>query len=494
MDDRYAELAHHYSRSGNTQKAVDYLQLAGQQAVQRSANSEAVTHLTFALDLLQTLPESSDRAQQELSLQIALGQPLIFIRGFAAPEVGKTYIRARALCLQEGESAQLFQILRGLLAFDLNRGEGQTAHELGKQLLDLAKQQQNPILLLEAHYTLELTSFYLVEMALVREHAERCESLYNPQYNSVSFYSVENPSVSCLRMAALALWCLGYPDQALKKNRQALALARELSHPFSLVWDLVGAGWLCQFRREESMVRTYAKEVIQLSSDQGFSFWLILGNILRGWALFEQGLRQVGIAQMQQGLVAFRATGQEMARLYLPALLAEACGKAGQVEEGLSTLAEALAQVDKTDERFYEAELHRLKGELLLVQKSKEQKSKVEDSPGSSVQSPESEEEECFLKAVEVAQRQQAKSLELRASMSLARLWQSQGKQLEAHSMLSGIYNWFTEGFDTKDLQEAKELLEELEGKKAKRQRGKKSSETQMVTPIARKNEKLKKR
>ncbi len=448
LSEHYDDLAHHYRRSGNTKKAVKYLGLAGQQAVQRSANAEAVTHLTAALDLLKTLPESSDRVLQELSLQIALGLPLIFIKGYTAPEVGETYTRARELCLQVGEPSQLFQILRGLLAFDLNRGEMQTAHEIGKQLLSLAKDQQNPLLLLEAHYSLALTLFPLGELRLAYEHAEQCESLYNPQYNSAAFYSVENPSVSCLRFASFALWCLGYPEQALQKSHRALALVRGLSHSFSLAWDLVGAAWLHRFRREENKVRTYAEEAIRLSTEQGFPFWLALGNMYQGWALAQQGQLQEGITQIQQGLAALRVSGAEGWRLYLLSMLADAYGKGRQAEEGLAVLDEALSTVDRSGERFWEAELYRMKGELTLAQR-----------PESSVKK---EAEECFLKAIEIAQRQQAKSLELRAVMSLARLWQRQGKTAEAHRMLSEIYNWFTEGFDTKDLREAKTLLEEL--------------------------------
>jgi predicted ATPase len=494
LDDQYSELASHYSRSGNTEKAVDYLQLAGQQAVQRSANVEAVTHLTAALDLLKTLPETPERTQQELLLQIALGLPLVFIKGYTASEVGKTYARARELCRQIGEPSQLFQILRGLLGFALNRGEAQTAHELGKQLLTLAKDQRNPLLLLEAHYSLALTLFPLGEMRLAYEHTERCESLYSPQHNSVAFYSLENPSVSCLRFASLILWCLGYPEQALQKSHQALTLARELSHSFSLAWDLVGAAWFHLLRREENMVRTYAEEAIRLSTEQGFPFWLAMGNIYEGWALAQQGQPQEGITQIHHGLAALRASGAEGWRPYFLALLAEAYRKEGQVENELTTLAEALTLVDKSGERFYEAELHRLKGELTLQLKVESQKSKVPSTqhptPGAQAEA-EAEAEACFLKALEVSRKQQAKSLELRAVTSLVRLRQQQAseqgagsKELraenrkqgararldEARTMLSGIYNWFTEGFDTKDLQEAKALIEELAESKPKRQ------------------------
>ena len=227
-------------------------------------------------------------------------------------------------------------------------------------------------------------------------------------------------------------------------------MAEELSHPYSLAYTLMYAAWLHSLRREEQGARERAEAMITLSTEQGFTLFLALGTTLRG-ALTQQGHEEEGIAQMRQGLAALRAMGAKIGEPYFLAQLAEAYGKVGQEEEGLSMLAEALAVVDSTGERVYEAEVYRLKGELTLQQ--------------GSVQGPESrgkEAEECILKAVDIARTQQAKSLELRATISLARLWRQQGKQKEAHELLSKIYGWFTEGFDTKDLQEAKALLDEL--------------------------------
>jgi predicted ATPase len=238
-------------------------------------------------------------------------------------------------------------------------------------------------------------------------------------------------------------------------------LAQELTHPYSLASALVFSAWLHQYLREEHLTQAQAEAAMTLSLDQGFPVWVAFGTIERGGALAAQGQREEGIAQMRQGLAAFRATGAEIQRTYFLALLAEAYGKGGQATEGLPLVAEALATADRTGERFYEAELYRLKGELSLQSKPGEDKSKTSQDE-SEVRSPESEAEACFWQAIEIARRQQAKSLELRATMSLAWLWQQQGKQKEAHQMLAEIYNWFTEGFDTKDLQEAKALLEEL--------------------------------
>jgi len=301
------------------------------------------------------------------------------------------------------------------------------------------------------HNELGMILFCLGEFVLAQDHLEQGIALYDPRKNSpLVSGDVQDPKVTCLSYAALALWLLGFPDRALKRIHEALTLAQELSHPFSLAFALDYAAYLDHFRREGHAAQERAEALMLLATEQGFPLWLADGTVLHGWTLAEQGKGE-GIAQIRQGLVAKRATGAELARLYELALLAKAQGKVGQAEEGLSTLAEALAVVDKTGERRYEAELYRLKGELTL------QQSNVQDLAfrGKEV-------EECFYKAIEIASKQQAKSWELRASTSLSRLWQQQGKQQEAHHLLSAIYGWFTEGFDTKDLQEAKALLDEL--------------------------------
>jgi len=265
-------------------------------------------------------------------------------------------------------------------------------------------------------------------------------------------------AVGSLLYLANILWLLGYPDQALKRSREALTLAQEIDHPLSTIAVWVLNTDLHQFLHEAQAVQQQAEALITLCNEQGFSSLLAAAIVRRGWALAEQGQGKEGIVQIRQGLAAYRATGAELWRSRHLALLAEAYGKAGQAEEGLTALAEALDAVDRTGERMYEAELYRLKGELSL--KSRQVKDKSKTSQGKS--EVEQEAEECFWKAVEIAQKQQAKSLELRAVMSLARLWQQQNKKDEARQMLAEIYGWFTEGFDTKDLQEAKALLEEL--------------------------------
>jgi predicted ATPase len=292
-------------------------------------------------------------------------------------------------------------------------------------------------------------------------------ALYNSQERRSSGV-LDDPAVYCLSFAAYALWFLGYPDQALQRSDEALTLAQELSRPFSVAFALDLAAVLHRSRREGWAAQERAEAAIVLSRAQGFPFFLTLGTILRGWALVEQGQVEEGITQIRQGLAAWRALRTELSRPTFLALLAEGYGKAGQVEEGLTALTEALATVDRTGERYYEADLYRLKGDLTLQQsghvKARQNKSRHVSSPQSAVTNPhaEAEAEAYFLKAIEIARKQQAKSLELRAVMSLSRLWQRQGKRTEAHRMLAEIYGWFTEGFDTADLQEAKALLEQL--------------------------------
>ncbi|MBI3796287.1 MAG: AAA family ATPase [Deltaproteobacteria bacterium] len=458
-------LAHHYTEARLREQALPYWQRAGQRAIQRSAHIEAIDHFTKGLELLKGLPDTPERTQQELTLQTVLAAPLMATRGYAAPEVERVYTRARELCQQLGETPQLFRVFLGLFAFYLVRGEFQTARALGAQLLRLAQSEHNPARLLGAHQALGLVLFHLGEFVSAREYLEQGIALYEPEkHTSHTSRSGQDPGVTCLCYLPWVLWHLGYPDRALKRGHEALALAQELSHPFSQVYALNYAAGLHQFRREWQATQEQTEALIALCREQGFAQWVPQATILRGWILAEQGHEKKGIAQMRQGLAAWRATGAEIGSPWFLALLAEGCGKAGQIEEGLIVLTEALTAVDKTGERHYEAELYRLKGQLTL------QKSGVR-GPESEVPSTqhltpstqaEAEAEACFLKALEIARKQQAKSLELRAVMSLSRLWQQQGKREEARQMLAEIYGWFTEGFDTKDLREAKVLLEEL--------------------------------
>jgi predicted ATPase len=261
--------------------------------------------------------------------------------------------------------------------------------------------------------------------------------------------------------AAVALWLLGYPEQAMKRSEEALTLVRELANPFILTFALHWATWLHQFRREGPLAQERAEACMTCATEHGFAAWVALGTIMRGWALTEQGRGEEGIAHMRQGLATWQAAGSVADRGYHLTLLAEAYGKVGQAAEGLSTIAEALACAHTTGERCWEAELYRLKGELLLQSGVQGLESGVL-TPDAGLQTRAAEAEACFHQALEIAHRQQARSLELRATMSLSRLWLQQGKRAAARELLAPIYGWFTEGFDTADLQEARALLDEL--------------------------------
>ncbi len=367
LEDHYGDLAHHYGRSGNIQKAVDYLRRAGQQAVQRSANTEAVTHFTAALEFLKPLAETPERTQQELTLQVALATPLAATKGPAAPEVGAVYTRALELCRQIGETPQLFLTLWGARRFYLFRAELQTARELAERLIPLAQHAQDSALLPVAHFGLGSVLSSLGELVSARAHCEQGLALSDPgqRRSTIARVGVDLAVGSLLYLANI-LWLLGYPDQALKRSREALTLAQEIDHPLSTIAVWVLNTDLHQFLHEAQAVQQQAEALITLCNEQGFSSLLAAAIVRRGWALAEQGQGKEGIVQIRQGLAAYRATGAELWRSRHLALLAEAYGKAGQAEEGLTALAEALDAVDRTGERMYEAELYRLKSELSL--------------------------------------------------------------------------------------------------------------------------------
>jgi predicted ATPase/class 3 adenylate cyclase len=442
-------LAYHYTEAGLTEQAIPYWQRAGQRAVERSAHVEAISHLTKGLELLKTLPDTPERTRQELDLQITLGPALMVIKGPAAPEAERVYNRARALCQHVGETLQLYPTLWGLWLFYIGRGEVQTARELGEQLLTLAQRAQDPALLVEAYHALGPTLFWLGELDAARAHLAQGIALYDPQqHRSGLLYGGHDPGVCCRLYGALTLWVLGYPDQARQHSHEGLRLAEELAHPYTLVLIEHFTAWLHQFRREGQATQEYAETSMTLATEHGIVPWVAGAMILRGWALAAQGQRDAGLAQMREGLATWEAMRLELYRIYQLVQLADTYGKAGQAEEGLRVLAQALAAVHNSEGRFYEAELSRLQGELTLARSAGQQ----------------AEAEACFHQALDIARRQQAKSWELRTAMSLARLWQQQGKRAEAHALLASVYGWFTEGFDTADLQEAKALLEDLEG------------------------------
>ncbi len=367
--------AHHYTEAGLIAHAIPYWQRAGQKAAQRSANVEAISHLTKGLSMLKTLPDTPERAQQELMLQIALGVPLGASKGLGASEIEQTYSRALELCRQMGETSQLFPVLRGLQAFYLLRAEYKTSGALSEQLLTIAQEEQDLVLRMAAHFTLGQTRYMLGQFTSAREHMEQAIALYDPSCTAPQWIGIP-PEVQSLGFEAHLLWYLGYPDQALTRSQEALTRARRLSHPYTVAVALWLVAVVPLFRREWQVVHEWATAAMTLSTEQGFPFWLAGASMYQGRVLAEQEGSEQGVAQIRQGLAAWQATGTESMRPFYLALLAEACGKAGQIEEGLGVLAEALVIVDKNEERYYEAEIYRLKGELTLHQEKQKAKGK----------------------------------------------------------------------------------------------------------------------
>lgn len=436
-------VAHHYTEAGLGEQAVPYWLQAGQQAVQRSANVEAVGHLTKGLEVLMTGPDTPERMQQELMLHVTRGAPLVATKGFADPAVEQAFTRLREICRQMGDPTHLFPILFRLRAYYMVRGELDTSRELGEQLVQLAEAEQDPGLLVEAQYALGATLFYQSEFATAQERLEQAAALYDrEQHGAHAFLYGQDPGVASLTTEALTLWLCGYPDRAVKKSQEAIALAQDVSHPFSLAFAWAYAALFCQLRGEAQACQERADAAISLSAEQGFPFWLALGTILRGWSLAEQGQEEEGVALLRRGLAAYQATGAELARSHFLSLLVDAHAKAGQTEDGLTAVAEAVEAAQKIGERVADAELQRLKGELTR-------------QSGDAAEA-----QACFQKAIDIAREQEAKSWELRAATSLARLWKQQGRITEARELLTPVYGWFTEGFDMADLKDAKALLD----------------------------------
>jgi class 3 adenylate cyclase/predicted ATPase len=440
-------LAHHYTVAGLKEKAVEYWLKAGQLATKRSANLEAINHLTRGLELVESLPESAERTGQELKLQVALGVPMTATKGFAAQEVETIYARARELCQRVGKAPQLFQVLRGLWLFYMVRADLGTALEIGQELLALGEKAEESALLLQGHLVVGLTLFYRGEFDPALEHLEQGTQIYNvKEHHKLAYIYGDDPGVVCLSYSSLTLWFLGYPDQAIHRDREALTLSSHISHPFSTAVSLNFSARLHQCLRQTRTALERAKKTVTLSTEQGFTHWLTTSKILQGWAMAELGEGEKSISMMTDGISAWKATGAQVFGLHCFALLAETYCKSGQTEEALATLEEAISLSQKNNERLYLPEVYRIKGEILL--------SRSETNMD--------EAEDCLRQSLSIARFQNAKILELRSTMSLYRLLEKKGLREEGQNMIKGIYDWFTEGFDTADLKKAKVLLEEL--------------------------------
>jgi DNA-binding SARP family transcriptional activator/predicted ATPase len=440
------QLARHFREARVADKAIEYLRQAGERAVQLSAYKEGIAHLTKGLALLMTLPDSSGRAQQELALQLALSKAWIGPNTYGS-KMKTTLTRARELCQQLGKTHQLCQVLGHLAVLHFVRAEYQRARELAEDALSLAQQVEDPMLVALGHWYLGFIWFHHGEYTTARSHLKHMIDFYNPEKHHRALVKLRgaDAGVSALAYDALCLWCLGFPDQALRKSQEVLALARELDHPFSLADALCYAG--CSFnriQRDAQALKDDADKLMQLSHEIGFSGWLENSNCFNGEALAMLGQVTEGIAQMHKGIAAVEAISVRCHLIETFITLAEAQAKAGNPNEGLTTLAEVLDLVEERGEHHWEAELHRQRAEMLLMLGN------------------EDDAEASFRKAIEVARWQSARSWELQATNGLARLLQKQGKTDEAQQFLAEIYNWFTEGFDTTDLREAEALLEQL--------------------------------
>jgi class 3 adenylate cyclase/predicted ATPase len=441
-------LGHHFTEASLLERAAGYWLKAGRRSRERSADREAIGHLTRGLALLDTLGQSRQRDGQELQLLTTLGPAYIGARGYAAPEVGPILRRAGELCQRIGDEQQLFGIMLGTWEWHLVRGDLRLCVDLAADGMALAERLDDPGVWMEALFMPGVTMFYRAQFADARACYEKAIASYDDRERTKSWaaYTGHNAGVTHRCYLALALWHLGYPDQALRVGREACELARAIGHAFSLGHAVDFMACLCQFCRLGADTQAAGEEELAIATEQGFPLWHALGILHKAAGMLLQGRREEALPLLRKGLNAFRATGAGVRVPYYLGMLADAYTQAGLFEDALQVLTEGLAVAEKNDDRFQEAELHRLKGELLLA-----------ESPDQAAAA-----EGCFRQAYATAGRQQSKAWELRATMSLARLWQRQGRGDEARAALGAIYSTYTEGFTTPDLVDATALLDSL--------------------------------
>ena len=440
-------LANLYEGARDFERAAEYFMLAARNATRVFANHEAVALARRGLAALDLLPDTPVRARQELALQLTLGWPLINVVGYAAANVEQTYQRARELCQRAGEPIDLYRALWGLAMCYLNRGEYINARALGTDILRVAQQTNDAAALGTAHYMLGTVLVYLGELALAAQHYTHGISL-SRAHSDLGLPDGRDTGNACRAQLTRVLWLRGYPEQAVELSDTAQKPTQEDANPHDLAFAIYFDMLLRQFRREIVLTERRATRLKGLADEHRLPHYRAWAGILHGWARAATDAR-AGIAEMRESLAAYERLGNQLSRPHFLGLLAEALGHAGHRGEAFCVLDEALASAERTSERYYEAELHRLRGELLA---------------GSDIAAQRTDADACFRRALDVAQRQQAKSLELRATTSLAKLWQQRGEEAAARALLADIYGWFTEGFDLLDLQEAKAILSSSAG------------------------------
>ncbi|MBH5398732.1 AAA family ATPase [Bradyrhizobium sp. CNPSo 4010] len=440
-------LAHHFSEAGLIAPAIDHWLKAGQAEIARSATAEAITQLSKGLELIPALSDDAARWRRELELEVALGVALMAAKGWAAPEVGQANARARDLCERLGDTSRLFPVLYGEWVFHVVRAELEAGRTAGEDLLRRAQEQNDVAAETIGNRIVGTAELLRGELAAARDHLERTLALYDPSaHRSLAFLFAQDPRVAGLSVLSWGLFALGYPEQAQARSEQALTDAKELSHRNTLGYALLYGCILSQLRHDIDEARDRANALIALAAEQDSPHFLGAGIIIRGWTLGEVGDFGAGIAQIRDGLATWQATGAGFLVPYFRSLLAEVHGRSGAVNEGLDLMTEALDRVEETGERWFEAELHRMLGELML-------RLPRQDPTAAEAR---------FEHAAATARQQGAKLWELRATLCLARLWMQQRRRGEAHDLLSPLYGQFTEGFGTPDLQAARVLLREI--------------------------------
>jgi serine/threonine protein kinase/predicted ATPase len=441
-------LAHHWTEAGLAEPAIGYWLKAGLRSREKAADREAIGQLNRALALLETVEETREHDEQKLKTLTTLAPAYIAARGYAAPEVGPLLHRAGELCGRIGDELQQFGIMLGNWEWHLVRGDLRASIGLADQGMALAERLDDPGMRMEALFMRGATMFYRGQFAEARAGYEKAIAEFDDRERTRFWtgYSGHNAGVTHRSYLALVLWHLGYPDQARRLIHQTQELARTIGHAFSLGHAVDFTAFLLQYCRIGAELQTAAEEEIALATDQHFQFWHALGTLHKGAGIFMQGRREEALPLLLDGFSTFRSTG---AGVRVPAylgVLADAYTQMGRFEEAHTALGEGLDVAEKNDDRCHEAELHRLKGELLLAELSPE----IDAA------------EDCFRRAIDKARHQNSKAWELRATLSLARLWRRLGRRADAHAALTAVYSTYTEGFTTPDLVDARALLETL--------------------------------